>query len=350
MMAMDPTAIPSDDGNNLHQPKEPLRCTVLVVDDDALVRAKLSELLRRAGYEVAAAASGEQGLQILSSLDCRIVVADWQMPGMDGLALCRYVRLKHSVNYIYFLMLTVRGNRRDVLRGLAAGADDYLIKGAPMEEILARLEVGRRLTQLEHSIRISDQINPRSGETDPLTGVFNRRYLSEYLPREIERSKHDDRPLAVLSCAIDAFKQINDTFGHCAGDEVVQWFAGCASRSIREASDWVARIGEDEFVVILPRTNLEQSAVMARKLQQTFVERPIITGAGALNCTVSIGSAALQTAHELATTSAIELLRAADLGQYANKRGGRERTIAMSAGGAGRQSPGFCYRAKNALN
>jgi two-component system cell cycle response regulator len=332
----------------LQQLKMPSHCTVLVVDDDDLVRAKLCVLLRQAGYEVAAAASGEEALKILSSLDCRIVVADWQMPGMDGLALCRYVRLKHSVNYIYFLMLTVRGHRRDVLKGLAAGADDYLIKGMPMEEILSRLEVGRRLTHLEHSLRRSNREHGRLAISDQLTGAFNRRYLTKYLPREIEHSRRCDQPLAVLSCDIDAFRQVNDRFGHRAGDEVLQRFVGCTASSMREGSDWIARIGGDEFVVILPETDLHQSIIIAQKLRQTFVERPLITCAGALGCTVSIGCAALQTAQELSTISAIELLRAADLGRYANKCGGRHRTNTVPVAAAETLLPP--NREKNALS
>jgi diguanylate cyclase (GGDEF)-like protein len=330
--------------------KAPTRCTVLVVDDDDLVRAQLCALLRQAGYEVAAVASGEEALQILISLDCRIVVADWQMPGMDGLALCRYVRLKHSVSYIYFLMLTVRGHRRDVLKGLAAGADDYVIKGAPMEEILARLEVGRRLTHLEHSLRLSNRENRRLAVTDSLTGALNRRYLTKYLPREIERARRYDHPLAVLSCDLDAFKQVNDSFGRRAGDEVLQWFVGCAASSIREGSGWIARVGGDEFVVVLPETNLAQSLIVARKLRESFAERPIVSCAGALNCTISIGSAALETKQDLATICAIELLRAADQALYASKRGGRDQTTALSATAAQALAPMVRNRGRNALN
>jgi two-component system cell cycle response regulator len=326
------------------------RCTVLVVDDDELVRAKLTLLLKQAGYDVVSAASGEEALRVLGSTDCRIAIADWQMPSMNGLALCRYVRVKHTVNYIYFLMLTVRGSKRDVLRGLAAGADDYIVKGAPTEEILARVEVGRRLTHLEQSLRISNRENRRLAVTDPLTGALNRRYLMKYLPREMERSKRYAHPLAILSCDIDGFKQVNDTYGHRAGDEVLHWFVGCTVSSIRDSSDWIARVGGDEFVVVLPETNLHAANIVAQKLRQTFSGQPIATCAGPLHCATSIGATALETTQELATFSVTELLRAADHCLYASKRAGRDRTTAMSAASAGTQLPIVPIRGNNELN
>jgi PleD family two-component response regulator len=152
------------------------RCRVLVVDDDEFVGAQLMALLRLAGYDVHAAGSGEEALRILDTMSCQMVLTDWQMADMDGLSLCRNVRLKDDEGYVYVLMLTVRNTKRDVLVGLAAGADDYIVKGAPAEEILARLEVGRRITQLEHSLRASNQENGRLSVTDPLTGAHNRRF------------------------------------------------------------------------------------------------------------------------------------------------------------------------------
>ena len=125
-------------------------CRVLVVDDDDLVRARLTALLRTADFDVEAACSGEDALRIMAARHCQVLLTDWQMPDMDGLSLCRIVRSEHSKSYVYVLMFTVRDSKEDLLKGLGAGADDYVVKSAPIEEILARMEVARRIPHIEH--------------------------------------------------------------------------------------------------------------------------------------------------------------------------------------------------------
>jgi CheY-like chemotaxis protein len=126
------------------QPMPP--CRVLIVDDDELVLCRISSLLEGSGYEVCTAPSGEDALRILNVVTCSIVITDWHMAGMDGLDLCREIRSRVNHAYTYVLMLTVRNGSGDSLAALSAGADDYVVKGATVEEILARLEVGRRPT------------------------------------------------------------------------------------------------------------------------------------------------------------------------------------------------------------
>ena len=127
-----------------HDPTK--RCRVLIVDDDDLIRSWVASLLKRGGYEVCATSSGALAIQILDAMPCDIVITDWAMPDMDGLDLCREIRSRTETASSYVLMLSVRNGTGDVLAGLSAGADDYIFKGATAEEILARLEVGRRLS------------------------------------------------------------------------------------------------------------------------------------------------------------------------------------------------------------
>jgi DNA-binding response OmpR family regulator len=126
-------------------------CRVLVVDDDPLVRSRLALFLRAAGYEVELAATGEEALRIMDAAHFHIILTDWHMPDMDGLALCRYVRLRMQENYVYVMMLSIRDTENDALTGLAAGADDFVVKGTAIEEILARLEIGRRNSRGEYA-------------------------------------------------------------------------------------------------------------------------------------------------------------------------------------------------------
>ena len=336
---MHPEAVTAIQGNVTTSPDDtvmlkmgPLwQCRVLVVDDDELVRAQLMTLLRLAGYDVHAAGSGEEAVRILDTMSFQVVLTDWQMADMDGLSLCRNVRLKDDEGYVYVLMLTVRESKRDVLVGLAAGADDYIVKGAPAEEILARLEVGRRITQIEHSLRASNQENGRLSVTDPLTGAHNRRYLMRNLPRELERARRYEHPLAVLSCDLDRFKRVNDRFGHEAGDETLQAFVVRSASCIRESTDWIVRSGGEEFVLVLPETTLDGASCVAKKVREVLAAEPIATSAGALFVTVSIGVTALETPEELAGASTVELLRAADRCLYVSKNLGRDRVTAASA-------------------
>ncbi len=307
-------------------------CRVLVVDDDELVRARLTALLRNAKFEVESAANGADALRILASRHCQILLTDWQMPDMDGLSLCRIVRAEHGESYVYVVMLTVRDSKEDLLAGLAAGADDYVVKGAPVEEILARLEVARRITHVEYSLRRSNRENRRLAITDPLTGAHNLRYLMKHLPREMSRSQRYLHPLAVLSCDIDRFKQINDAYGHDIGDDVLRAFVTRINGCIREGSDWLARVGGDEFLVVLPETDVAGANRVAQKLRKVFSHSPVATHAGLVKFTVSIGITALEAQRDIQQSSKIEdLLRAADRGLYASKTLGGNKATAVTA-------------------
>lgn len=296
------------------------QCRVLIVDDDEIVRAHLSALLRKTHFEVHLAGSAEDALRILETVHCHIVLTDWQLPGMDGLELCRKVRLDRVDGYVYIMMLTVREGKQDMLLSLAAGADDYIVKGSSIEEILARMEVARRITHLEFSLRSSNRENRRLSVTDPLTGAHNRRYLMKYLPRELARAKRYTRPLSVLCCDIDRFKKVNDRLGHAAGDHVLQEFVLRVTRCLRDTSDWLARSGGDEFVIVMPETGFNGANAVAQKVRRILENPPLVLTERSLRMTVSIGVKALETPCELLNTSAADLLRAADTKLYANKR------------------------------
>ena len=305
------------------------QCRVLVVDDDDIVRARLMALLRTTEFDVESAASGEEALRVLNATPCQVLLTDWQMPHMDGLTLCRNVRANPRDGYVYVVMLTVRDSKEDLLTGLAAGADDYLVKGAPIEEILARLEVARRITHVEGALRSSNRENRRLSVTDPLTGANNLRYLMKYLPRELARSRRYAHPISVLSCEIDGFKQINDRYGHQAGNELLRAFVARSQSCLRQDTDWLARVGEDEFMIVLPETRVHGANRVAQKLRQAYVRSPVATHAGPICFTASVGVTAVEAAHEIESVSKIEhLLRAADRGLYASKALGGDRFTA----------------------
>ena len=195
------------------------------------------------------------------------MITDWEMPEMDGIALCRELRATPGKGYIYTILLTARDAIEHVVTGLQSGADDYLTKPVIEPELIARLSTGRRIVTLERSLRTANEENRRLSITDPLTGAFNRRYLTEQLPREIERAARYGRQLATVMCDVDHFKRINDTQGHQVGDEVLKWFVAQLQSGVR-SRDWVARYGGEEFVVVLPETNVANAGIGAEHLRK----------------------------------------------------------------------------------
>jgi two-component system, cell cycle response regulator len=224
-------------------------------------------------------------------------------------------------------LLTARDSKEHIIAGLEAGADDYLIKPVHEPELIARLNAGRRILNLEHSLRVANQRNRILSITDALTGTYNRRYLMEQLPRELERCRRYGYPLSVLMCDIDHFKQINDASGHAAGDDVLQQFAARAQKSIRTNSDWIARYGGEEFLIVLPETGYEGAVSVAEKIRSVVASSPFATRMGEARVTASFGAASTGPNGPDISLKVDALIRAADECLYRSKQEGRDRTI-----------------------
>jgi two-component system cell cycle response regulator len=323
-------------------------CRVLVVDDDALVCARLSALLNAAQYDVEVATTGEEALRILDAAHCRIVLTDWQMPDMDGLALCRQIRLRHRESYIYVLMLTIRGSEHDVMTGLAAGADAYVIKGATIDDLLARVEIGRRITDEKAPLLVKNPGNQSVSYTDPVTGSHNLDYLMQHLPRELARSQRYGHPLAILHCDIDGFGPFRDQFGHEAGNDLLRAFVAGADACIRQG-DWLARTAGAAFLIVLPETTAKGAHCAALKLRHLFAPHPLSTPAEPIGFTVSIGVTATDAKHDAESTAQIAaVLCAANREKHADKQLDGDQAWADTPACAG--GPSGRIGGKNGLN
>jgi two-component system, cell cycle response regulator len=250
-------------------------CRVLVVDDDVLIRAQLCALLHGSDYDVETAASGEDALRLLRSYPCDIVVTDWQMPTMDGVTLCRRVRSMEQHGHVYMLMLTVKRSPHELLAGFAAGADDYVVKGTSSEELLARLERGRCLSNWRANYRSGDGDAGDLSLLDTATGAYNLEYLMQHLPRELARAERYGRALAVLACEIGIARDNEQVVGAVA-DELVREFVSSSTSCIRKG-DWLARTGKNEFMIVLPETDRKGAQCVVRKLGQAFARRESAT-------------------------------------------------------------------------
>jgi len=285
--------------------------------------------LKKAGYEVDAVANGSAALDRMTRRYYPILITDWEMPEMDGIALCKAVRGLQLDGYVYALLLTARDSKEHIIAGLEAGADDYLIKPVHEPELIARLIAGRRILTLEHSLRAANERNRILSITDALTGAFNRRYLMEQLPREVDRCRRYAYPLSVLMCDIDHFKQLNDARGHAAGDDVLQQFAARMQKSIRTTSDWIARYGGEEFLIVLPDTGHDGAMVVAEKMRSIMTATPFVTRAGDVQITASFGVAATTEQGPDLTLKVETLIRTADECLYRSKQAGRNRTTGV---------------------
>jgi diguanylate cyclase (GGDEF)-like protein len=302
--------------------------TILLAEDDPVTRMLMTRFLNKAGYEVDAVENGFEALERMTKRYYPMLVTDWEMPEMDGVTLCKAVRSLQLDGYVYALLLTARDSKEHIIAGLEAGADDYLIKPVHEAELIARLNAGRRILNLEHSLRVANQRNRILSITDALTGAYNRRYLMEQLPRELERCRRYGYPLSVLMCDIDHFKEINDERGHAAGDEVLQQFAARAQKAIRTNSDWVARYGGEEFLIVLPETAHEGAVLVAEKLRALIASTPFATRVGETWVTASFGVAATGPSGPDLALKVERIIRTADECLYRSKQTGRDRTSA----------------------
>jgi two-component system, cell cycle response regulator len=296
---------------------------VLIVDDDELILERLKLLVLEAGYEVFTASGGDAALAALQKNFMSIVIVDRNMPGMDGLALCRAVRQRTWTGYVYLMVLTAHDSEEEVLLGLRAGADDYVSKRASEAQLIARLATATRILTLEYSLKIALADRRRMAMTDPLTGANNRRYFMRYFGAELKRARRFGTELSLLSLDVDHFKKVNDSFGHAAGDAVLTQVVETLQRNLPRDYDWCARLGGEEFAVVLPQTNLTGAAVVAEKLRKAIEEMPLRIAAGMPSITVSIGVSGLQAMPAPNATTIEMVLAHADQCMYKSKAAGR---------------------------
>jgi two-component system cell cycle response regulator len=297
---------------------------VLIADDEPISREILRRTLERAGYEVVAVADGEAAWRVLEAPDAPgLTVLDWMMPGLDGPEICRRLRQRsHERGYTYVLLLTGKDSVRDVLAGLEAGADDYVVKPFAPEIIEARLRVGRRILALEAQLRAERSAFEHLARHDTLTGLWNRRVILEHLEAEISRARRHGGCVGAVLGDIDHFKSINDTHGHPVGDEVLVQVARRLRDSLR-TYDGLGRYGGEEFLAVMACRSDADAALVADRLLHAVADEPFATSAGALHVTISLGVATTLT-HSFDST---RLLAASDAALYQAKHDGRNRLV-----------------------
>jgi diguanylate cyclase (GGDEF)-like protein len=293
--------------------------SVLIADDEKISRKILEKNIKNWGYRIHSAADGEEAWQIYKKFKIRIAILDWMMPKISGIDLCRKFRKEASITYTYIILLTSKDEKTDIIEGLSSGADDYITKPFDPMELKARLQTGKRIIDLETQLLKSQKKLHELATHDGLTGLLNRMAILQILKEEIERSKRDGHPLAVVMLDIDKFKSINDTYGHQAGDEVLIEVAQRLQKNIR-AYDKFGRYGGDELLAVLPNCTKLNLQRIAMRLHGSISEKKIKTKKGSLDVTISIGGVSSQTMTKLDSSA---IIRLSDEALYTAKEKGR---------------------------
>ena len=297
---------------------------ILIAEDEAVSRRLLEQILKSWGHEVVATEDGLQAWQALQKGDIPLTIADWMMPRLNGLELCQNIREAHLDGYVYIILLTARGRKRDIVAGLAAGADDYVVKPFDRDELRVRIHAGERIISLERQLRKAQRRLEKLAITDGLTGLLNRRTAMERLEKEFIRAQREGRALSCIILDLDHFKLVNDAHGHRMGDEVLREVARRMRSSCRPY-DILARYGGEEFLAVLPGVTLEQAVRVAERIRRSLSSRPMEWEGISVNVKASFGVAEVA---DNAEESPESLVVRADRVLYRAKGEGRDRVCA----------------------
>jgi diguanylate cyclase (GGDEF)-like protein len=300
---------------------------ILIVEDHPVSRKLLEKSLLKRGYQVTSVENGIQALEQLNAHFFPIVLSDWMMPEMDGPQLCRAIRKGAFPGYVFIILLTAKDSKEDIITGLRAGADDYLTKPINNAELIARLNTGFRILELEQSLKSANEEIRILSITDSLTGCYNRAYLNEKLLQEINRTKRYRHSLSIIMCDIDHFKKINDTHGHLAGDQILERFAMGLIKSVRQDLDWVARYGGEEFIMILPETDCQSALQVAERVRINIEQTRMDLSGKEVHITVSFGVTGFDVDTPEERLSYQKIIEQADIYLYQAKEKGRNQVV-----------------------
>ena len=297
---------------------------ILLADDEPIARTMLEHWLAGWGYEVTLARDGESALQALKDdSELRLLVVDWVMPKKDGIEVCKAIRGGPQEPYVYIVLLTAKDDKSDIIAGLDAGADDYLVKPCNPLELKVRLRAGRRVIELQEQLVKARESLRFEAMHDSLTGLLNRGAVLEQLTKELVRASRRGAPVSVLMGDLDHFKTINDTYGHPAGDSVLRETSRRLKAGVR-AYDSVGRLGGEEFIAVLPECDAKTGLSVATRLCRSLADTPTQYGGKPISHSISIGVAATD---QFGSARADELMRAADAALYRAKHAGRSRAL-----------------------
>lgn len=295
--------------------------TILVVDDSPVYRKLVQHTLQSERYTVLLAKHGNEALGLFVQHHPAIVITDWTMPDISGLDLCKRIRSDFPEVYSHLILLTGNTNKDQVVEGLHAGADDYLTKPFHSGELLARVGVGRRMSELHRQIQAKNRQLEELALTDALTGLPNRRAIDVWAPRQLSAAARHHFPVWIVIADLDFFKEVNDSYGHEAGDFVLKGFGEILKANTRQ-SDICGRLGGEEFLLILSHCDQDNIGIAIERLRKQLECKKFVFGNRTITLTASFGIAEFDGPKALALEA---LVSRADSALYTAKQKGRNR-------------------------
>ncbi|MBC7363034.1 MAG: diguanylate cyclase [Candidatus Aminicenantes bacterium] len=298
------------------------RFSVLVAEDDPLTKRLLEKKLKDWGYTVLKAEDGNKALKTIKQPEVRMAILDWMMPGLEGPEICSKLRQSKKPKYTYIILLTARDTSFDIIQGLEAGADDYMTKPINFMELRARLKTAHRILELEDNLIKAQKKLLKLATMDSLTGAWNRRTILSFIREELERFKREKNPFGLLMIDLDNFKNINDSYGHQAGDAVLKNIVKMLKKNLRPF-DRIGRYGGDELLILLPNCNIFNTGIIATRLLEHIRKNKInFRHRATLSATLSIGGTSTDS---ISQPNLVKLIRTADRALYLAKKLGRDR-------------------------
>jgi two-component system chemotaxis family response regulator WspR len=331
--------MPKELNLDIDAPPDDYPVMVLLVDDQAMVgEAVRRALANQVNIDFHYCAHPDEAIEAAQKTRPTVILQDLVMPGIDGLTLVRQYRANPATRNVPIIVLSTREDPAVKSAAFTAGANDYLVKLPDTIELVARIryhsrsyvnllqrdEAYRALRQSQQQLLETNLELQRLTNSDGLTGLANRRYFDEYFGAEWKRAEREQSSLSLLMIDVDDFKLYNDTYGHLAGDTALKQVADSIGQFARRPTDLAARIGGEEFVLVLPSMSPEHMEIQADKLQAAVHALNIAHGSSNNDArvTISIGGASLVPQRG---SSQEKLVEAADQALYRAKRGGKNR-------------------------
>ncbi|MAE52406.1 MAG: PleD family two-component system response regulator [Micavibrio sp.] len=294
------------------------KANILLIEDRSFEAQKIEQTLETDSHHIVVKDSGVQAMGEIAKQDFDVIIVSINLEHEDGLRLCSHLRSNERTRMVPIIMIGEDQDMKKIAHGLEIGAHDYILRPLERNELLARVRTQVRRKRFQDRLRATYEISLSMALTDGLTGLYNRRYLQVHLQKVLTKNRESNKRTAVLMIDIDHFKSVNDTYGHDVGDQILKVFAQRLRDNLR-SFDLVARMGGEEFVVVLPEVSEDRPYMVSERLRMAICNEPIPcnTPEGHLTVTTSIGGAIIKPDDDDTTESA---LKRADVCLYKAKK------------------------------
>ncbi len=300
---------------------------VFVIDDNPRASARVATVLRDAGH-TAMTLTEAGSMEGLSAMGVDILILSVASKSFDALKLCAHFKVTELTRAISIILVCDPDDRPRAAKGLEIGASDVIFSPVDRQELLARVRTQARRSQYIELLRRRVDKGLELSVIDQLTGLYNRRYMMSQLHQLMQRSVMGGKPVSVLMADIDHFKNVNDTHGHDAGDEVLQEIANRLRENVRPM-DIVCRPGGEEFLVIMPETPGDLACAAAERIRRAVASQPFAVSGGRKQIVVTVSAGVSTIAGPDDTIS--DLTKRADQALYQAKTAGRNRVESVAA-------------------